>query len=171
MRKVFYLIVFASLSVTATAQSLSPQVFGSQGGIVNTPNGTLSYTVGETGLITTFTANGNTLTQGFQQPNLIMTGLMETADPSSFIVYPCPAVTQTWLGFQLPEPGKISVSLFNIAGQKIRDIWSTNYQGGKTIEQMNVSDFAAGTYFLVLEFTAGKDGKKTELSRKLEIIK
>ena len=171
MSKIFCLIGLIFLGSMLNGQSLTPQVFASQGGIVNTGTRTLSYTVGEAGLITTFQANGNTLTQGFQQPNEIMTGLMEVADPASFIVYPCPAISQAWIGFQFPASGNISVLLFNSSGQKVADIWKTSYSGGKVIEQMNVSAFAAGVYFLMLEFTSDKDGKKMELNRKLEIVR
>jgi hypothetical protein len=174
MNKLFYLLTFIFCAGGLQAQFLSPKVIGNLGMMANTSSGgvTLSYTVGQPGLISTFQKDGNTLTQGFQQPNEVMTGLMEQAvDPSSFLVYPCPAVTQVWMGFQLPESGKVSILLFNNIGQNVMQPWQFNYTGGKIIEDMNVSNYAAGTYILILQFTADKDGKKTELSRKLEIVK
>jgi hypothetical protein len=36
---------------------------------------------------------------------------------------------------------------------------------------MNFSAFAGGPYFLVLHFTADKDGHKLELTRQVEVVK
>jgi len=69
MRKIVTIILAAVAPVWMYAQSLSPTVISSTGGFSSNANGSLSYTVGEMTMVQTFSAGGNILTQGFQQPN------------------------------------------------------------------------------------------------------
>jgi len=120
MNKV-YSIFFLMFSATLlNAQMLTPTVIASTGGFTSNANGSLSYTVGEMTMVQTFTANGNILTQGFQQPEDNLTGLIDITQDEfgSFVVYPNPAVDNLWFGFQLPEEGKVQIALYDAIGQK-----------------------------------------------------
>ncbi|MDB5282843.1 MAG: hypothetical protein JWO06_1918 [Bacteroidota bacterium] len=171
--KKFYLILLVAVSTGLKAQMLTPTVISSTGGFSSNANGSLSYTVGEMTMVQTFSANGNILTQGFQQPtDTNFLGLLDLtqSDFGSFVVYPNPAVEVTSFGFQLPEPGKVSIVLYNAIGQKVSDLYSANYESGKTVQQTNVSRFAAGMYFVTMTFTSFKDEKTHILTQKLQVI-
>lgn len=173
MKQIITLIIIAIAAPFAIkAQSLSPTVIASTGGFSSNSNGSLSYTVGEMTMVQTFSAGNNILTQGFQQPNDITIGLIDiTKDEfGSFIVYPNPAVDNMWFGFQFPEQGKVTVSLFNTLGQKIADVYTADYSNGKTVEQMNVSTLAAGSYFLTANFVAASDGKTHITTKQFNVI-
>src|SRR5437899_12474793 len=111
MKKIYFLTLIAFGALASNAQSLSPTVIASTGGFSSNANGSLSYTVGEMTMVQTFSANGNILTQGFQQPNENVTGLLDITkdDFGSFVVYPNPAVDNVFFGFQLPEAGKVQI--------------------------------------------------------------
>ena len=121
MNKIYslFLLVFAAAGLNA--QMLTPTVISSTGGYSSNANGSLSYTVGEMTMVQTFSANGHILTQGFQQPNDNVTGLIDLTQDEfgSFVVYPNPAVDNMWFGFQLPEAGKVQITLYDAIGQKI----------------------------------------------------
>ncbi len=173
MKKTYVLLAFVLCCAGIKAQSLSPQVIASTGGFSSNANGSLSYTVGEMTMVQTFSANGNILTQGFQQPNDNITGLIDLSQEAfgSFVVYPNPAVDNLWFGFQFPEEGKADVVLYDAIGQKVADVMHTSYDNGKIVEQLNVSTYAAGVYILTMNFVSAKDGKVHVASKKFQVIK
>ncbi len=171
MKKQIYAILFMLGSVCATAQSLSPVVIASTGGFSSNSNGSLSYTVGEMTMVQTFSAGNNILTQGFQQPNDVVIGLLEisSGEYGSLVVYPNPAVDNFSYGFEMPEAGKVSFRVFDQLGQIVTDGYNGGYTAGKEIHQMNVTPWAAGTYFLQMTFTA-TDGSTHYLSKQFQVI-
>src|SRR3954466_7249737 len=102
MKKIYTLVFTALLALGLNAQMLTPQVLAVTGGFASNANGSLSYTVGEMTMVQTFSANGSILTQGFQQPNDNITGLIELSrgETGSFVLYPNPAVDNVWIGFE-----------------------------------------------------------------------
>ncbi len=172
MNKIYFLFLMAFSAAGLNAQMLTPTVIASTGGFSSNANGSLSYTVGEMTMVQTFSNSSNILTQGFQQPDENVTGLIDlTRDEfGSFVVYPNPAVDNLWFGFQLPEEGKVQITLYNAIGQKISDVYSTNYDSGKMGEQLNVTMYAAGVYILTMNFVSAKDGKLHTTSKKFQVI-
>jgi len=172
MRKLLLIAAVAAVPFITRAQMLTPTVIASTGGFSQNANGSLSYTVGEMTMVQTFSANGNILTQGFQQPNDNILGLLDLTQDEfgSFAVYPNPAVDNLWFGFQLPEEGKVQIALYNAIGQKIADVLNTNYDTGKITEQLNVSAYAAGAYMLTMTFVSNKDGKVRTSTKKFQVI-
>ena len=67
MKKISIIIIGGLLSFAVTAQSLSPEVIASSGDYYENANASLSWTLGEIST-ETYSAGGNILTQGFQQP-------------------------------------------------------------------------------------------------------
>ena len=172
MNKIYLLLLVAFVSLSVNAQMLTPTVISSTGGYSFNANNSLSYTVGEMTMVQTFSANGNILTQGFQQPNDNVTGLIDLTQDEfgSFVVYPNPAVDNLWFGFQLPEAGKVQVTLYDVLGQKISDVYHTSYDNGKIVEQLNVTAYAAGVYMLTMNFVSDKDGKVHVSTKKFQVI-
>jgi hypothetical protein len=174
MKKLYFVFAAALLSLGMNAQSLTPQVIASTGGFSSNANGSLSYTVGEMTMVQTFSANGNILTQGFQQPNdsLIMGLINVTQDEfGSFVMYPNPAVDQTKLGFEMPEAGRVTIALYDMLGQKVSDVYAGNYSNGMVTANANVSTLAAAMYFMSLTFVSAQDGKTHVTTKKLQVIR
>lgn len=175
MQKIYLFIIAILATGFVNAQSLSPTVIASAGGFATAAGGnafTLSYTVGEMTMVETFNANNIWLTQGFQQPNDQVVGLLDLVQDEygSFVVYPNPAVDNMWYGFQLPEAGRVSISLYNVMGQKIGDLYQSNYDNGKIVQQTTVSTLAAGLYMLTMNFISDRDSKEHVITKKFQII-
>jgi hypothetical protein len=172
MKKSFLPFLASFIFVAVNGQSLSPTVISSTGGFATSPSGSLSYTVGEMTMVKTFTGGNNILTQGFQQPNDNVTGLLDITQDEfgSFVVYPNPAVDNVWFGFSFPESGRVNVSVYNDLGQKNADVLEGNYDTGKTVQQVNLANYASGVYFLSVTFVSGKDGKTHTTSKKFQVI-
>ena len=172
MKKLYFTLIALSAVFIGNAQMLTPTVISSTGAYSSNANGSLSYTVGEMTMVETFSANGNILTQGFQQPNDFPTAILDMTkdDFGAFAVYPNPAVDNIWFGMELPEAGKVSVGIFDIIGQKVADVYNGNYNNGKIVEQTNVSLLAAGQYFLTMTFTSDKDTKTHITTKKFQVI-
>jgi len=172
MGKIVTIILAAVAPVWMYAQSLTPTVISSTGGFSSNANGSLSYTVGEMSMVQTFSASGNILTQGFQQPNDQLVGLIDiTKDEfGSFVVYPNPAVDNLWFGFQFPEEGRIAIAVYDVLGQKVADVYNGNYDTGKTTDGFAVSNFAAGSYYMSLTFTSDKDNRTHLITKPFQVI-
>jgi hypothetical protein len=176
MKKLYILICAVAATFIANSQSLSPTVIASSGAyVVNQgANVSLSYTVGEMTMVQTFSANGNILTQGFQQPNDLVNAVIDLSQGEfgSFVVYPNPAIDYTSFGFTLPEAGRVSIGLFNELGQKVSDVYNANYStNDKIVQQTNVSTLAAGMYFLNMTFVSQTDGKTHLFTQKLLVVR
>ncbi|MBK7147256.1 MAG: T9SS type A sorting domain-containing protein [Bacteroidetes bacterium] len=172
MNKIYTTLLALAFGFVAGAQSLSPTVISSTGGFSQNANGSLSYTVGEMTMVQTFSANGNILTQGFQQPNDNVVGLIDiTKDEfGSFVVYPNPAVDNLFFGYQFPEEGRVNIKVYDVLGQIIGDIHNSNYSNGKTVETYTVSNLAAGMYYMSLTFTSSATAKTYLISKQFQVI-
>ena len=172
MKKIYLTGLVLVATFITQAQSLSPTVISSTGGFSSNTNGSLSYTVGEMTMVETFTGGGNILTQGFQQPNDNVTGLLDMTQDEfgSFVVYPNPAVDNLWFGIELPEAGKVNIALYNVVGQKMADVYNGIYTNGKLVEQTSVTTYAAGNYYLSMTFTSNADGKVRTTNKKFQVI-
>lgn len=167
------LILFGAISIGLQAQSISPQIIAATGGFsANGGTYTMSYTVGEMTRISTATNGNSILTEGFQQPtDSLISGLLDliTDEFGSFVVYPNPASNHVWFGMQFPEQGKVTISIFNIAGEKTANVFSAEYTMGKVVEQADISTYAAGMYLMSASFTDGK-GQVHVSSKKFQVV-
>lgn len=172
MKKMYSTLAGLALALFAGAQSLAPTVISSTGGFSQNANGSLSYTVGEMTMVQTFSANGNILTQGFQQPNDNVVGLIDITQDEfgSFVVYPNPAVDNLFFGYQFPEEGKVNIKVYDAIGQLIGDIHNNNYNNGKTVETYTVTNLAAGSYYMALTFVGNNTGKTHLVSKQFLVI-
>jgi len=171
MKKLLTVLLGVLLTSSTYTQTLSPTVISSSGGFSQNSNGSLSYTVAEMTMVQTFTANGVTLTQGFQQPNELVTGLFDIVHDEfgTLVLYPNPSVDYLWFGFQYPESGKVEVAVFDMLGQKVSELYNDVYTTGRYTQQINVSVLPAASYLLTANFT-NSAGKIYTISKRFEVI-
>ncbi len=65
--------------------------------------------------------------------------------------YPNPFNAQTTIPFYLPQPGKVSVDLLNIQGQKIQKLFSGSLLAGQHSIHFDGGKLASGVYFIRLQ--------------------
>ncbi|MFN8310905.1 MAG: T9SS type A sorting domain-containing protein [Chitinophagales bacterium] len=167
------LLLIASFGIlSASAQTLSPSVISTSGGFGSGGGYTLSYTVGEMAAVETYSAGGNILTQGFQQPESNVLGLLEAENDGfgAFSVYPNPTTDKLYFGYEFSKEGELDITLYNAVGQKLNYGFKESYESGKVVHHMDCSDYAAGNYMLTANFK-GNDGKVKTFSKKFQVIR
>jgi hypothetical protein len=156
MIKILTTIAIALTALCATAQ-FKPQVIASTGAYVAAGPLEISYTVGEmSAVITTGNVSGLHLTQGFHQPEevAVLTGLNEQKPAEvNFALYPNPTARTIWVGYKMPNPGKVSLNLYSVNGQMLQNLFTGDYIGGSDVNHYDVSGLATGNYLLSVQFT------------------
>lgn len=124
--------------------SWSQTAFSTQGGFETIGNTTWSYTVGEA-----FTAGMATnellLTAGFQQPNILITGIKEAGDEFGLRVSPNPGSGLVALTYDAAAGCKLQFELFNAMGQRLLLI---PYETDTGSTSMDMSPLPPGPYLL-----------------------
>ena len=136
------LIALVAVCFTCEISAQELYLLGAAGTESTGTGGSVSWSLGE---IITVTAGGpsNDVTQGFHQGNIYVTGVEHLAE-INVSVYPNP--TSEFVTVTCPYP--VRVSIYDASGRliAIHDL---------TIEvnQLNVTEFARGTYNLIFEST------------------
>ncbi|MGB3341267.1 MAG: C25 family cysteine peptidase [bacterium] len=71
--------------------------------------------------------------------------------------YPNPVRSQGYIAFILPFNGDVSISLYNIVGQRISTVYKGNTKAGYHSVSFTAKDLPGGVYFLRMEFTGCND--------------
>ena len=144
MRKAIIIITLSILSLsTLYGQSLAPEVTATSGDFYTGTNATLSWTIGEA-VIETFTGANAVLTQGFQQPEFVITSIQKAP---SFIyqisVYPNPTSDLIHINILSEDHESFIVELIDLQG-KILEYIEMNEQ----INAIHLKDHASSMYIL-----------------------
>jgi hypothetical protein len=115
----FVLLIFSTVRF-ANAQSLSPEVISSNGDFYTNTGGSVSFTIGET-VVETFNGASNILTQGFQQPFLVVTSIPEKENGNFLFLYPNPVKDNLMLDFNKMEGGNYQINVYDVSGKLVLD--------------------------------------------------
>ncbi len=144
------MVVTICIAPFAQAQSLSNKVFASGGSYSTASWGSLSATIGEA-LITTSSASGTTLMQGFQQPTSGLTGITALPKQNQYAsAYPIPGHDLLNLEVNLNESATVQFKIYDLSGKEITQgvfLTDANHQ---TIQQIDISKMSSGMYLLIL---------------------
>ncbi|MBP6730474.1 MAG: T9SS type A sorting domain-containing protein [Chitinophagales bacterium] len=170
MKKLYLTFLSCLILKLIPAQAVSPQVIATSGGFAAGANLSVSYTVGESA-VTTASGGSNILTQGFQQPSDIISGLLdiEKQNAGTLSLYPVPATTKLWFGYMFNQAGKIEVQLYNVLGQPLNYSLTEHYISGKVIHQLDCNAYAAGNYFLKASITTAPNTTQA-ITKQFQII-
>jgi hypothetical protein len=148
MKKIILSASTLFLCIFATAQSSAPDVLASGGGFATGAGFTNSFTIGQGAIPETFTAGTFILTQGFQQPADMGTGLAPVNLPSTNIgTFPNPSNGQFFLQYDLDENAVVTVEAFDVLGQQVYNE-TTSKNTGKQLHEINLAAQANGIYFV-----------------------
>jgi hypothetical protein len=140
------LIVISGITYSYS-QSLTPTVIASAGNYYENGNLSLSYTLGELAVSTLSNAN-LILTQGFQQPSLIINSVNNPGQIDwSIIAYPNPVADYLNVSFNFNDNQDIVLELSDITGKKV---YLERYNNLIGIEEksINFSNLKSGIYIL-----------------------
>jgi hypothetical protein len=73
--------------------------------------------------------------------------------PESFIScsYPNPFNAVTTISYSLPEPGQVTMSIYNLLGQRVATVFEGTREAGEHTISWDARDFPSGVYFARLE--------------------
>jgi len=131
-----------------SAQSLSPQVIASSGNSFTTASCRIEYTIGEV-VTASLTSGGNTLTQGFHQPEIRFASFENYADEYAFTLYPNP--TDQFVTVASTKRDDMRVYLYDALGKSI--MVSSVFQENITID---LQTLAAGNYIFMIATSIGQ---------------
>jgi len=141
---------------TVFGQTIQNSVISSTGGSSSAGNVKMDYTLGET-VIETFSAGGNTLTQGFHQTNLTLVAVENVELFAEISVFPNP--TSEFVNIDIPANYKLmEISMFDVTGKLLKT--KANASGLVTLD---VNDLATGTYYLQVINPKNKEYKTYKL--------
>lgn len=170
-KKLLLLAGTMPIAACLLAQTLSPQVVATSGAYGTGGGYSLSWTVGEMAATATLSGGGTILTQGFQQPADVVSGLLDISSDAggSFVVYPVPATDHLWYGYEWGTRGEVSLSLHDVTGRDLGWTAQERYESGRAVQQLDCSQYAAGTYVIDARFTSAS-GEVRTVSRQFQVI-
>jgi len=167
MKRLIKCIAFtAALPLCTNAQSVSNNVIASGGTRLQKDNVVLEFTLGETA-INTLTSSTNKITQGFHQPNIVVSKVenvtpginvessaMKTKNEPmfKFDVYPNPVTDFLNMRASNLPKSKCMVQLIDESGRIVRELSITN-----TETRLYFTQLAAGKYFIIATTADGKN--------------
>ena len=165
MRKILILIsLILALTINSYSQiSLAPSVVASGGNYYESQDMTISWTIGD---LTTATLTGTdlVLTQGFEQPFGIGTGIQRNGFEGEIFVYPNPVEDQLNIRFDIERSGNYILELQDVTGRIISQTQQKPINPGNII-QLNTSSFSPGIYLLKVVTTDGRSVQVTSLRK------
>jgi hypothetical protein len=157
------------LCISVKAQTLSPVVISSSGGYYSAGGNSLSVTVAEMTMVQSFIQPTNMLTQGFQQPEQLTTGIAETETvQGEVIVFPNPNNGQFNISYNALNNGQYQVKIFNMVGQ-IVFAQSYGADAGINTISLSIGQFGQGIYMLEFSSTDLK-GKQKNSIHKINLV-
>jgi hypothetical protein len=153
MKKIFFIATALTFGLNIFAQSVAPEVVATAGDHYSNVQGSVSWTLGEIAT-ETYSAAGKQLTQGFQQPHLIITGVKENLTSSKINVYPNPVKDLLVVDMNNLQSGTYSMELYDAAGKLVS---KTIQEKGNAAQSVTIgmSGITNGMYYLnVINTTA-----------------
>jgi hypothetical protein len=152
------LLIFStaiSLSLGVSAQlALTPSLVASGGNTYEGENLMISWSVGELA-VTTLKGTSLQMTQGFQQPLGIGTGIKTDEFEESILVYPNPLKNELFVKFNIERPGNYILEIMDVTGRIISQVQLKPINSGEII-QLNTSTYNPGIYLLKIQTTDGQ---------------
>lgn len=148
MARIFLPVAAVLFALAAQAQSILPSVVNSSGGAIQNATVFVEWSLGEPA-ITTISNAQHVVTQGFLQPNLVITGTDDPVFGEEVTVYPNPFSSH--LFFQTTSTRIESLLVRDLLG---RQLLETAFSG-----EVDLGQLPSGVYFISL-----LDGKSRVLS-------
>lgn len=106
-------------------------------------------------------------------PNMVAVKHESSEVPASYYLdnnYPNPFNPSTTIRFGIPEQSKVTLSVFNILGQKVFEMTEKSLSAGTHSYNFNASSLSSGIYVYSVH-AVGKNGKNFTASKKMMLLK
>lgn len=171
-----YLVLVFMLALAGVSQAqvdLESSVVSAGGGTSSSAGTQMSFTVGQPAVGFT-TSNLYSMEIGFWVPHSgDLTPVTETLVPGVFSLdqnYPNPFNPMTVINFSLPEDAPVNLSIYNVRGERVRQLLSEDRTAGShQVTWDGTDDFgqgvSSGTYLARIESSVGIQNIKMLLAR------
>lgn len=159
MKEKAILVCLLFIATFSFAQSIGRSVISSVGGIMNSSDINVSFTIGEpvVGLV----ANNNSVDQGFWAGNGILIIPLNIEEEDDIIVYPNPVIEHVVVA--APKSNIYGIELFAVNGQRVS---SQIIEAEKTEYEIDMTYFSNGVYVLKLYLEGGLETQEYKLIKK-----
>lgn len=145
MKRISILLLFAMWACKVHAQSSSPEIVSSAGETYQGSSMQIDWTLGELAIITVQNSF-NQISQGFHQPNYMITSVNELPQKIGTIeVYPNPTFDRIEMKLNFEQSRDVKIQLIDING---RLIWSMKQTGNQIEQEKDIRNLSNGKYFL-----------------------
>jgi type 1 fimbria pilin len=158
MKKVFIFFGVLLSLIPLSAQSLAPEVVATSGNSFSSSGATIEFTVGEV-TTNTLSGGGNTLTQGFHQPEIHFFSIDKNEDEFTFNLYPNP--TDQYVTVASTTEEVLQVHIYATSGQAIEV--SNVFTKQITLD---LQSMASGSYIMIITNASGKPLKNYTIIKK-----
>jgi hypothetical protein len=143
-------IAFTSVVLMLSAQAQNHEVIAASGDSYDNGTYTLSWTLGE--VVSETMGNSTiTLTQGFQQPSLVITSIEDVENSQLEVTaYPNPTLNILYMEIMEDDYNEYTFELYNLEGTLLMNQNIVN----KT-EELNLTGYASAQYILILKNKSG----------------
>jgi type 1 fimbria pilin len=148
MKRTFLVFISLCGATYVSSQSLTPQVIASSGNSFSSGSAQIEFTIGEVAT-TSLTAGGNTMTQGFHQPEISYSSLQDFNDAYQFTLYPNP--TEQFITVQSSIDDTKQIRLYDAVGKEI--MITPVFNDRITVD---LQTLAAGSYVFYITTEHGK---------------
>lgn len=144
MKKLILLLILFTLKYGAAGQDLGPEVVASAGAFDSGGNASLSWTLGEV-CGETFNSGPTFLTQGFQQPFLFTTSVIDPAPSIEVSAFPNPSSGFVTIRFGKGISFPLKLEIKNAYGMQVSSMTVSAPEC-----TVDVNALASGYYFLII---------------------
>lgn len=176
----FLLIICISLiyNQVANAQFLILQsAFGNGCAVVSDSGYCIIGTVGQPVIGTTTGSSNNSYSGFWYQGNSIMTSVVKDLQnilPKEYRIeqnFPNPFNPSTIIRYALPFSSNVKIEIYNILGERIKELLNTQKNAGYYEENLNINGLASGVYLYVI-YAKSLDGKNEfKEAKKMVLLK
>lgn len=143
-RLLFLMLLIPLFAVSSAAQRIDPAVITFSGGSIETANGSVTWTTGQTGA-QTWSFPGGTVTEGFQQAYLKVIPVQERSVPFTLDLFPNPTRHSVLVSLTGMDDD-LSLVLFNLLGEPVL---RKELRGGERRARLSFEALPSGLYLLV----------------------
>lgn len=148
MNRLFLIFSGLALCASSFAQTLSPTVVASAGKSFTGVNVDLVFTLGEVAT-SSLSAGGDFLSQGFNQPNIVITSLEQFQENYSIVVYPNPI--EQFVTVEMAVDEWAELWMFDALGQEV--FYPVQFTRKTILDLRSLSD---GPYLMRIQRLGGE---------------
>ncbi len=149
---IFSVIVICAFAIHSNAQTISRSIISTAGETVINPQLSLTYAIGEpVADLLSSTQEHKYLTVGFEQPDIELKEILNSDIGGELTIFPNPATNIVKIALTNVPDANYSIGLVDMTGRTLQTINVNLTNGNYPYVEMNVAQYAPGTYVILVQ--------------------